>query len=426
MSVSRLMERAGLCVKATLIMCVVYLGVASLRAQTSDPATTLTCPANGSPSSGARGDGNDLQCRITTLLNKHQNLLQALQGKLANCGSDPHCNQILDHINKASSANARAQKANGRTTGKDGTSDYSNLNNIRKAKCTGKNSDCASGNGTITGGDSDPTVGQDLADQLDDAADGLDKATTALSSTSTPSQAQLAPGAVSATFVNLYDYTTDKDYPSGLHLGNPDPKATIGAKFAALLAAQVVEATRDAMQDACLQDLVVLGTGGNSSVGCIPLMIIARALDATHEILEFIDNDTTAWEVHGAYLRADNLNKNLGVVDGDIGTVQAAVGNAQTTLNNLTAAVAQLQSQLTTVQNELDTRINKVQGEIDQRLIVSRTDENQLLQLLLVPDGQRSIPASLLSCTGDGSTSMPCPPIAISCSATTGQCSFNK
>lgn len=383
-----------------LLVLMVLSSAAPLHAQNT---STDSCPVGGAPSSGARGDGNDIQCRINNILSRHQTLITNLQTKLNNCNKSApnnHCDLIQDHLNRAQAAQNRATRANGRLKG----SDYSDLNTVRKAKCTGKNTDCASGNGTVTGGDTDSGVGSDLADQLDDASTGLDKANGLLSGPPPSSPANIASA---STFEALYDYTTDPDYPAWLHVGD-DPKATIPTTFALKMAAGVAEGVEVIAEDACKQEAVVLGEGGNTSLACMALSIAAVALKSSAELVEFVDADTAAWDAHGAYKRAENINNNLG-------QVQSAVGNTQTQITNL-------QNQVTALQNQLQTLANT----INEKFFVVNDTQKQLLQLLLVPDGQRTIPASLLSCTGDKSTPNPCPPVGLSCSSATGQCSFNK
>src|SRR5215469_1131426 len=232
---------ARLVIPGVLLFVVVLFVAVPLHAQ-STPTTTNPCPVGGQPSSGTRGDGNDIQCRIGNLLTKHQTLTANLQTRFADkCpqgSTTPHCDLIQDHLSRATNANSRAGKANGRMKG----SDFSDLNTLRKNKCSGKNSDCASGNGTISGGDTDATVGTDMADHLDDAANGLDKANGMLSDPPAPSASLATPSLflVPAGFDSLYDFKTDPDYPQWLHSGE-DPKVIIPTVFALISAQDVAE-----------------------------------------------------------------------------------------------------------------------------------------------------------------------------------------
>jgi len=408
-----------------VILGVVLFVVTPVQAQ-SAPTTTTTCPVGGPPSSGARGDGNDIQCRIGTLLSKHQALTTNLQSRFASkCGTNStvkHCDLIQDHLDRAQKASGRAGNANGRMKG----SDFSDLNTVRKSKCTGKNSDCASGNGTISGGDTDAGIGSDIADHLDDAANGLDKANGILSDPPAPSASlrTLSPFPIPAGFDTLYDFNTDPDYPQWLHAGE-DPKVIIPTVFALKSADLVAEAIEKAAEDACKQEAVVLGEGGNGSLACLALTLIEVALKSEAELLEFENDDTAAWDAHGAFMRAGNIYNNLNGVEGDLSNVKATVGGTQQAVNTIQTEVQALQQQLDQAKKDLQTQITNVQSDLDQRLVVSRTVQAQLLQLLLVPEGQRTIPASLLTCTGDTSTGRPCPTIVITCSPVTGQCSFN-
>jgi len=98
-----------------------------------------------------------------------------------------------------------------------------------------------------------------------------------------------------------------------------------------------------------------------------------------------------------------------------------AAGNTQ-------LEISQLQAQITQLQNSVDllkTQLSKVENNLSQKLFVNNDMSRQIIQLLLSPDGNRQVPASLLTCTGDSSTGSPCPSIPVTCSNTTGVCSFS-
>lgn len=387
-------------------------------------AQSTLCPSGGQPNSGTRGDGDDIQCRVGNLLAKQQTLINTLQTKLSTCDTSKtgnHCDLLQDHLTRIQAGQSRAMHANGRLKG----SDFSDLNAIRKTKCMGKSTDCASGNtgmggATITGGETDPGVGTDLADQLDDLGHGVDKLNEIMSTPSAPmplsSVSVKSPG-----FVDLYDFTTDPQYPHFLHLIQ-NPKADIVATFTAYIAAGVAEGARTIVEDACNQVVVALGEGGNVRAGCLPFSITAVVLDKIAELLEFTDNDTAAWDAHGAYERAENLNENLSKVDDDVSAVQGSVGDTTTLINNLQDKVNALQSNVTALQ----IQVANLGNTLGEKLFVTSRKQQQILQFLLEPDGGRSMPSTLLTCTGDGNNgTTACPPVTISCSQKTGQCSYS-
>ena len=378
-----------------------------------------SCPSGGMPSSGTRGDGNDIQCRINNVLTSNQNLLNTMKSKASSCVG-AHCDMVMDHLNRAQKAADHGMRANGRMKG----SDYADLNTLRKVKCTGKNSDCASGNGVNSGGDSDPTVGSDMADQLDEATNALDKANQMMQSD--PSPADPPQGSVMTspppTFEDLIDFTKAMDYPTWLHTGLLDPSAIpTGVRFASLLAVQANELMREVTEDACLETVVALGEGGNTSLACTVVTIAARAQEAPHKVIEFAAGNTMELEVDGAYQREKNLNDNLGQVDKDVAAIGVAAGNTQVAITQLQAQVTQLQSSV----DALKTQLSEVENSLSQKLFVNNDMNKQIIQLLLSPDGNRQVPASLLTCTGDSSTGSPCPSIPVTCSKTTGVCSFS-
>jgi len=378
-----------------------------------------SCPSGGQPSSGTRGDGDDIQCRINNLLNSNQNLVNSMKDKMSSCNG-AHCDLIMDHLNRAQASDNRAMKANGRVKG----SDYADLNTIRKTKCMGKKSDCAAGNdnGSFSGGDTDPTVGSDIADQLDSATDALDKANKMVSDSNAPLFGRPREATTPPNFTPLYDYSTDPEYPTWLHQGLLDPSViTPGIRFEYLLVAQANETLKQVSEDACKQEAVVVGEGGNTSLACMVLTIIARASEAAYEVFEFANNNSLEWEAHGAYERAENINSNLGQVDSDVAAVAVSAGNTE-------LEISQLQAQVTTLQNSINSlrnQLTQVSNQLGQKMYVNKTMNKQIMQMLLGPAGNRTVPASLLTCSGDGSTSAPCPAIILHCSVATGVCSYS-
>lgn len=383
-------------------------------------AQTSSCPAGQPPSSGMRGDGNDIQCRVNNVLSKNQTLINNVKSRAANC-TGPHCTLLMNTINRAQNAHDHAVKAHGRVTG----ADYADLNIIRKGKCNGKSSDCAQGGGTYSGGDSDPTVGSDMADRLDDAANALDDANNEMQSSQTMSAATAAdPPSIPATFAPLYTIDSDPNFPPVAGIINAideHPLISETVRFGVLAAYIAARHVKEAAEHACLEVLVALGEGGNVEAACTPVALWAEIADGLHELVDFAAEVATDWEVHGAYMREDGLNTNLGQVDSDVLSVQAAAGNTQASITQLQAQVAALQLSM----NALQAQLANTTYVLSQKSNVSTDMDKQIMQLLLSPDGGRSLPASLLTCTGDSSTKSPCPPVAITCSATTGLCSFS-
>jgi hypothetical protein len=377
---------------------------------------TESCPSGGMPSSGTRGDGNDIQCRINNVLTSNQNLMTTLKNKLSSC-TGAHCDLIKDQMRRAEAGQGRAMKANGRMKG----SDYADLNTVRKEKCVGSKKDCASGNGTYTGGDADPTVGSDIADQLDSVSNALDKANATMESDGNNATPNVTAASMSqSNFIPLYDYETDPNYPTWLHSGEPNPQAMAGTTYGLLLASEAADELHDVTEDACKETVVAVGEGGNTSLACMVLTVAARTIEAEHQLFDFIDANTTGWEAHGAYVRAEDLNENLGKVDSDVAAVGVAAGNTELEISQLEGQVMQLQNSVIALKSQL----SQVENNLSQKLFVSTDMNKQIMELLLVPSGNRSVPASLLTCTGDSTSSAPCPTPKVSCS-TTGMCSFN-
>jgi len=154
-----------------------------------------------------------------------------------------------------------------------------------------------------------------------------------------------------------------------------------------------------------------------------PRVVVALAASERRQLFvrRAPSGHTSEWELHGVYERTGNLNENLGVVDSDVACVQAGVGNTQVAITQLQALVAALQTAL----DNLKTQLSDVSRDLSQKLYVNKGMNTQLLELLLVPDGSRKVPASLLTCTGDSGSTSPCPPVVVNCASKTGDCSFN-
>jgi len=356
------------------------------------------------------------------VLEKHQTLITNLKTRFGTCDTSlpgNHCDLIKDHLDRLTSAHDRAVNAHGRTK----ASDYTDLNTLRKTKCMGKNSDCVNGMG-VTGGDSDPGVGSDLANNLNEVGNGLDKANQLLSdpppvrpfSSSLVASSDLPPG-----FEPLYDYldpALEPHYDGWLHsLGDPSPTELL----VTLIATTAANAVQNVAQYGCGQVIVAGGFGGNGNLACTVFAVLSSLLNSTYSAMQFIGGDTTAWQTNGAYKRAENINHNLGQVDRDVAAIGVAAGNTQ-------LEISQLQAQITQLQNSVDalkTQLSKVENNLSQKLFVNNDMSRQIIQLLLSPDGNRQVPGSLLTCTGDSSTGSPCPSIPVTCSTTTGVCSFS-
>jgi hypothetical protein len=382
--------------------------------------TPTDCPVGGG---GSRGSGADIQCRLNNVLNQNQALLTTISNNTPACSaSDARCKSVKDSVTEAQNAGKRAMKANARLK----PDDFGDLNTVRKEKCQSpKKSDCASGNGMYSGGDSDTTVGMDMADHLDEATTALSDANDAVNeaNSSTPSMVQQMEATMPpSTFEPLYDFESDPDYPHYLHpFNNPEAQWLTGTRYAVMLAATTLKAVHDITEDECKQEVVVAGEGGNTSTACVILTGALAVAEAYDKRIEFHDSNQLGWEVHGIYQREENLNNNVGQVDRDVAAVSATAGNTQTEITQLQGDIAALQTSVNALQEQLahDTFV------LSQKLYVNNDFDKQLLKLLLVPDGNRSLPASLLNCTGDSSTSRPCPAVNIQCSLKTNVCSFS-
>ena len=367
---------------------VLFFGVAPLSAQGPSDCTT-----HGAVK---RGDGADLQCRMDVLLQKHEALLTTFEDKMGPCTDTPkRCQLIQDRLERAQRAHDRATRSHGRLTSED----FSDLNRKRKGKAP-------PGGGTTSAfstlssfptaaapeDDVDPGIGEDLADQIDDTSAALDAANESI-------QEQEGPVVTPPVHASLYDYTADPNYPKWLHIG---PSSTV-AQFSVLTALEVAKGLNDWFGKVCEQTAVVAGFGGNTSTACV---VLAIAVSATWELMDFRSGDTDSWEMHGAYVRSGQIFDNLSSLNSTVGSVTESIGD--------------LGPQLDLHDADVKALLDKLQKTVDsntQQLKVLYAFQRTILKLLLTQDGQKAIDPSLLVCTGDD-----CPLVVFDCPG--GQCKF--
>lgn len=351
------------------------------------PAASLAQPQQ-------KGDGDDIKSRMDAVIAKHETLVTTLKQKFSTCVGR-NCDVMQEHLKKVDSAHQRAKKQHDKFS----ADDYATVNRKQRAKCKGKQ--CVDDPTEIdVEPETETGLGEDMSGQLDEIEAGLDLTTALLAEPDAGAAALGAARAFSiagAGFVPLYDYKGDPDYPVWLHVAD-NPKAIIPTAFAMSIAATTSQAIANNILNVCQQDIF----GVNVSIACLPLDILAIALDATSRLLNFNLGDATAWDAKGAYERAANLDTNLALVDGRVAEVGVKVGGTAAVLVNLNARAVALDARLAATR---------------RRLLVA---QNQIIKLLMTPEGQRVVSSSILTC--DGSVSNPCPSITIECSPTTGVC----
>lgn len=359
---------------------------------------------------GKKGDGDDLKLRVDRILEKHDVLLGTVKSKFeARCQSnDRNCDVMRKTLDRAEKAQVRAKSQQRRMRGED----YGGLRSIKRAKCNGKCSETNEVAIEEPNTQDEEAFGAEMADELAEIEDGLDQ-TNALLADDAQAQAFRSFAAFSATsstagFQSLYDYLDDPDYPKWLHIAD-NPKAIIPSAFAITIAAKVAAGIHGVATNFCQQDIL----GFNGSAVCSITAVIAVALDGTATLLNFNMSDATAWDAKGAYMRAADLNHNLGVVNAGVSTVAVTVGDTAT-------AVAVLQSHVT----ELQKSLSALKQQMEQQSAAARAVQSHLIQMLLLPEGRRTVPATILTCTGAPDDL--CPVAPVSCSDSTGLCGFNK
>lgn len=371
------------------------LGLSALRASLwlASALFLATLPAHSQsscpPPGSARGDGNDIKCRIQNTLSKNETLLTTVKNKMGEC-NHPKCALRQQQIARAQAAHNRAVSANSRLTGDD----FAELNRKRKGKQQDSSTTLAPKPLAANDPDIDPTIGQELADQLDEAGVALDQANTELA---LPPPPTIIPPVIP----NLYDYTTDPGYPAWLHT---TPQNT-AAEFAVLVLFRAVKLVEGGTTKLCEQTAVAFGFGGNGSLGCVALALLSNGLETTHEVFKFIGDDTLSWETRGAYHRAGDIFLNLQSVTSTVGSVATSVGDISPRIAKHDADIKALAATLKQMIQENNQLLKKIYAL-----------ERDLMKVMLTNDGQKAATPAALTCTGDD-----CPQV-LNCPGT--QCKY--
>jgi len=217
---------------------------------------------------------------------------------------------------------------------------------------------------------------------------------------------------ISIAGTNTADATSVTRYPTAVIL-------------AADLVWQTADSVRELAQDACKQEVVVAGEGGNTSLVCTVadgIWIVAKFVDFA---IHFCDDDLTGAVGDASYLRLGAINDSVGSVQGSVNNVSTAVSTIGTQVSNVGAQVTALDTHLTTVEAHLTTLLGVLQASVDlanQRLLKSIAVQTELMKLVLTPEGQRVIVPSILTCTGSD-----CPTNLLSnCTGPGGACTWNN
>ncbi len=212
-----------------------------------------------------------------------------------------------------------------------------------------------------------------------------------------------------------------------------------GVVIAADVVFFIADGVREFAQDACKQEAVILGEGGNTSLACIivdTVWIVAKAVD---EGIHFCDDDLTGAVIDTNYARLDHIHNDLAAVQGTANTIDSHLttvdGHLTTVNNQITTEFTALDTHVTNVDNHvanefttLSGLVTALVGNLSAQVTASTNKlvdgQKQIMKLELTPDGQRQIVPAILSCNGAPSGPTTCPDVLLVCSA--GKCSWNN
>ena len=145
------------------------------------------------------------------------------------------------------------------------------------------------------------------------------------------------------------------------------------------LAYFAAEGIRDAAKDACLETLVVLGEGGNTSLVCLVTDVIYIIAHAVWESAHFCNEEFTDATVDANYERLEHLHEDLaGSVENDNSNKTMIVDNDN---SNKTVIIADIDSKAAALSNQIDAGrteiLNKVENKGNE--IISNDNVNKTL-----------------------------------------------
>lgn len=310
------------------------------------------------------GSGQDVQNAATNVLEKTHNLVNTI-GNLcdATCQDSDSGKMFKTKLDQMKAAQTRAENANKRAT----ADDYGKINR-RKSKnkhddgCDPNVQICvASTSGAVIVSSSsnepeiDESTGQDVAANLTDVGSDIDQLNAVLSSNVPP------PPPITVNPL------TDAEYFFKTSMW-PSPTVV----YAAFLANQAAEKVAELAKPPCDETIVALGEGGNGALACLATEGIYMVVNYTYELMEFIVRERANAEITGAYKRAGDLYSNLKSSSEAIGYIEQRV------------------------------------KEIEDKETIILSNQQCILQLLTMPQGQRSgFPTGGGACGIIGSTTKP-------------------
>jgi hypothetical protein len=215
-----------------------------------------------------------------------------------------------------------------------------------------------------------------------------------------------------------------------------------GVVIAADVVRFVADAIREFSQDACKEEIL----GFNASLVCIAVDALWVIADAIDEGIHFCDDDLTAnvidtsynglADVHtDLYTIGTNLDTHVSNVNTDIDTKIASLDTHLSNVNtdidtkvanldtHLTNVDNHIQAEFTTLSSVLNTLIANLSSQVGAATAQLSSGDQEIMKLLMTPDGQKLLNLSILTC--DGSAAKPCPSPLAACLAS-GKCSWNN
>jgi hypothetical protein len=227
-----------------------------------------------------------------------------------------------------------------------------------------------------------------------------------------------------------------------------------------VLAADVVKFVADTIQDFSQDACKEVVFGFNASLVCIAVDALAVIADAIDEGIHFCDDDLTGNVIDTSYNGLVDIHTDLYTIGTSIDT---HVGTANTDIDtNITNATTTINNKISTANTDIDTKIANANTDIDTKIasldthltnvdthianefvalttvlntlisslstqVGSSTDKlnadlQQLMKLVMTPDGLKVLIPSILTC--DGSAANPCPAPLAACQPI--GCAFNR
>ena len=283
---------------------------------------------------GQNDAGNKIKDAIDRVQQKNAAYLEAAKQRY--CSSGPCEGVVKQHFDRAT----RLQQQGDRLHGKNTADDYKALTQRGVGKQKIKKGQNGADDEIVTEPTYDDSAADEIVQQLDEVATLTEVATASVAMAPTPMVSASPSSLPSAPYSFLGSYRSDTGVALGL--------------WATKHAAETASSTA---QFWCNQDVF----GYNVAAGCTVFAVIAETMASLADFDDFANGDIDSAEIRGSYERLEAVWNRVGTVSG----------------------------QVTNLSGDIEERITALEDMVNTRMNAIEAKQNQIIQLLNTPQGQR-------------------------------------